>query len=1145
MEKLPMCRICLVENVRMYLVDDKDLHELYETLTDIPFVTEDRRPMLACFLCFAKLKQCCQLQRKCLEAEELFAQMMNEPNTSVNRGQLKFLSRLTVTPVENNSILDVSHIESIAVKEELPAVCERLDDVIEPEEEQLGGHLYPENIKTENLDVENTSTLQYSESDSEEDMPLTRFKIEAKEQEVPSKKRGASDTTQLELLNNSYSDAEDIPAQQSKPCPEYDVPMIKIKTEVKEELEVELELLNNSYSDAEDIPAQQSKPSPEYDVPLIKIKTEVKEEQEASGKKRRASDTTRAGVVKKQKQMMNVLEEPNTSVNRGQLKFFSGLTVTPVENICIGDVSHIESIAGKEELPAVCERLDDVIEPEEEQLGGHLSPEYVDIENFDVENTSTLQYSESDSEDDMPLNRFKIEVEEQEVLSNKRGASDTTQLELLNNGYSDAEDIPAQQSKLGPEYDVPMIKIKTELEVELELLNNSYSNAEDIPAQQSKPSPEYEHDDPLIEIKTEVKEEQEVPSKKRGASDTTLNQWYTLSHPSYFVNATLSNRVARSPVASELAQKTPVWGTALYFSATKLNKTTGRIKTAQRKVGGHTKEEMLQAIMLVKNGQSIRKAAKECGIPYPTVRRYVEKFKSDETTKLVPNYKVNAVFTHNQEIELKEYLRDCSRKFYGLTAKDTRRLAYQMALINKIKVPSSWEEKQIAGKEWLRSFRKKHSDLSLKKPEPCSSARASAFNKCNVQTFFKNLKEALQRSPNFGNGTRVYNLDETSTTTVQRPQKVLALKGSDVSKVASGERGVLVTTCCIVSATGHALPPAMVFPRNTFQSHLLHGAPPGTLGLAASSGRMNADLFVNVMKHFIQHTSASKENPALLILDNHESHLSLEALNIAKTAGVTVLTLPPHTTARLQPLDVGLNGLFKTFYDSAVDSWVLRNPGQTLSIDHVAQCAGEAYLKAMTPMNITDAFRKCGIYPYDESVFTEEDFLPSSVTDRPDPGTDETDTECEINKNRPPSPSVSQDLSSQQICNDLASKYNNNEQQASTSRAVESFVSPKMFGLPLKAGPRKTTKRSRPLGQSMIATDTPEKHLIESRTKKVDVKAKKVKSNLFKEKKTKKKETPIIDEDSNSEGASYASGSSSGGETFVNDSEDDVFFNDK
>lgn len=599
----------------------------------------------------------------------------------------------------------------------------------------------------------------------------------------------------------------------------------------------------------------------------------------------------------------------------------------------------------------------------------------------------------------------------------------------------------------------------------------------------------------------------------------------------------------------------------------------GRVKKEERKIGNHSEKTMLRAILLVRNGETIRKAAKECKLPYPTLRRYVRKYEKDENTNLVPNYEVNSIFTSSQEKELKEYIIDCSNKFYGLTAKDTRRLAYQMAIMNDIKVPPSWEERKMAGKEWLRSFRKRHPDISLKKPEPCSLARASAFNKMNVQTFFKNLKDAMQRSPNFGNGTRVYNLDETSTTTVQRPQKVLALKGSSVCKVTSGERGVLVTTCCIVSATGHALPPAMVFPRKKFKSHMLHGAPSGTLGLAASSGWMNAEIFVDVMKHFIKHTSASKDNPALLILDNHESHLSIETLNLAKSSGVTLLTLPPHTTARLQPLDVGLNAPFKSYYNAAVDSWMLRNPGQAFTIYHVAQCAGEAYLKAMTPMNITDSFKKCGIYPYDESVFTEEDFLPSSVTDRPDPGkeNEEPDAEMEIHDNSPPtpcSPTILQEESLQEIqdilfqsqaelpqeINKLSTIINNlpeaqtscnkkpqqHEACSSTSKDMKSFISPKMFRPPLKAGPRKT-KRCRPLGKSMIATDTPEKDLIAARKNKDKVKVKKVKTgDLFQEKKkSKKKETVIIDDDSGEEGSFCASGSSSGGEQFLSDSEDD------
>lgn len=221
----------------------------------------------------------------------------------------------------------------------------------------------------------------------------------------------------------------------------------------------------------------------------------------------------------------------------------------------------------------------------------------------------------------------------------------------------------------------------------------------------------------------------------------------------------------------------------------------------------------------------------------------------------------------------------------------------------------------MAGFEWLRSFRKRHPDISLRKPEACSLSRATAFNKHNIAKFFSNLKSVMQRYPCFADGTRVYSLDETSTTTVQQPGKILASKGNNVAKVTSGERGTLVTTCCIVRATGHALPPAMVFPRKRFQPHMIHGAPLGTLRLAAASGWMNAELFVDVIEHFTKHVSASKENPALLIIDNHESHLSIQALDLAKSSGITILTLHPHTTAKLQPLDVGLNSPFKTYYN--------------------------------------------------------------------------------------------------------------------------------------------------------------------------------------------------------------------------------------
>ncbi|KAJ8889730.1 hypothetical protein PR048_009231, partial [Dryococelus australis] len=95
--------------------------------------------------------------------------------------------------------------------------------------------------------------------------------------------------------------------------------------------------------------------------------------------------------------------------------------------------------------------------------------------------------------------------------------------------------------------------------------------------------------------------------------------------------------------------------------------------------------------------------------------------------------------------------------------------------------------------------------------------------------------------------------DEIGTSTVQNTKKILAPKCvKQLNKVTSGEKGTLVTTCCIISDSGVALPPAMVFPQVHFKEHIPKGASPGILGLAAQSGWMNNELFARVMQHFVK-----------------------------------------------------------------------------------------------------------------------------------------------------------------------------------------------------------------------------------------------------------------------------------------------------
>ncbi|KAJ8706464.1 hypothetical protein PYW07_012542 [Mythimna separata] len=199
MEKLPMCRICLVENVRMYAVVEKNIQDVYESLTHFSFITEDSRPTLACVFCYAKLKQCCQLQRQCLQAEQLFAQMINEAYPSINQDQSKVFNAFVKTEVVNISIDGVVQMEHVAIKEEVPVYYEGPEDIIEPKEE-------PHSDANDCSDVEETP-VQHFESKKN----MMEIKREVKQEHGGSEEeRKASDMRWASAAENPQEDIKNI-----------------------------------------------------------------------------------------------------------------------------------------------------------------------------------------------------------------------------------------------------------------------------------------------------------------------------------------------------------------------------------------------------------------------------------------------------------------------------------------------------------------------------------------------------------------------------------------------------------------------------------------------------------------------------------------------------------------------------------------------------------------------------------------------------------------------------------------------------------------------------------------------------------------------------------------------------------------------
>ena len=84
------------------------------------------------------------------------------------------------------------------------------------------------------------------------------------------------------------------------------------------------------------------------------------------------------------------------------------------------------------------------------------------------------------------------------------------------------------------------------------------------------------------------------------------------------------------------------------------------------------------------------------------------------------------------------------------------------------------------------------------------------------------------------------------------------------------------------------------------------------------------------MQHFVAVTKCSKEHLGLILLDNHESHLSIALLDYCRDNGIVLLTLPPHCSHKLQPLDRTVFGPFKKYVNTASDDWIKSNPGKTM-----------------------------------------------------------------------------------------------------------------------------------------------------------------------------------------------------------------------
>src|SRR3954454_7410987 len=88
---------------------------------------------------------------------------------------------------------------------------------------------------------------------------------------------------------------------------------------------------------------------------------------------------------------------------------------------------------------------------------------------------------------------------------------------------------------------------------------------------------------------------------------------------------------------------------------------------------------------------------------------------------------------------------------------------------------------------------------------------------------------------------------------------------------------------------------------------------------------------------------------------------------------VIVHIMPPHSTHKLQPLDVGLFGPLSTAYSKQIDKLMHESSGMvSMSKRFFYSLFREAWVESFTEKRVVHAFEKTGIWPHEpEKVLSQ------------------------------------------------------------------------------------------------------------------------------------------------------------------------------
>ena len=286
-----------------------------------------------------------------------------------------------------------------------------------------------------------------------------------------------------------------------------------------------------------------------------------------------------------------------------------------------------------------------------------------------------------------------------------------------------------------------------------------------------------------------------------------------------------------------------------------------------------------------------------------------------------------SLLTNQQSTTLVEYINTLIARGLSLTSAMVRNFVHDII--------QEWPSKN-----WIANWVKQHADeLMSNYLPPIDMSRKIADNWRQYAVYFDQLQEYVKKYKILPRN--IYNMDEKGFLIgiLIKIKRIFLREQANSGKLAGaaqdGNREWITVLACIC-ADGTALSPSLIYQAvsGNLQDTWLQDFDPDEhqcFFTSSPTGWTNDELgyqwLTTVFNRETKQKARSGRDWRLLIIDGHGSHVNMRFLEWALQQRILVAVFPPHSTHRLQPLDVCLFSPLAVYYGQELNRYMYNCQG--------------------------------------------------------------------------------------------------------------------------------------------------------------------------------------------------------------------------